>query len=72
MFDAACSIVSASFSQGIVKLLKSDHNHCVKQFAFIVRIRSSYLLSRRLKHTFLLRHSCTVIDHFTFGLKVQF
>ena len=44
VFDAACSSaanVSASLSQGIVKLLKSDHNHCVKQFAFIVRSRSS-------------------------------
>src|SRR4029434_4440485 len=46
--------------------------HCVKQFAFIVCSRSSYLLSLRLKQTFEFRHWSPIIDHFTFGLKVQF
>ena len=54
VFDACSSAANVSALsltfQG--KLLKVITTTCVKQFAFIVRSRSSHLLSRRLKHTF--------------------
>ena len=54
MFDACSSAANISASSLLTiqgKLLKVITTTCVKQFTFIVCSRSSYLLSRHLKHT---------------------